>query len=189
MRRHAGDVGGGAGRSQCLVEGRVVRWTPGRGLDEPPARERGGVVLTVAERGDRLDVPDLGDAPFERRQDSVGQLQGALAVVLRGADGAAVVAATVGTDFVPRIVSALPDGWPAIERSLPQSAEELAATLPGSVALMRAGHALQPVLTPVTHRSRPLPAWVRKAFIVATLALVARHLTGRITRGAREGTP
>lgn len=112
------------------------------------------------------------------------QLHRAVAeLVERGGSG------TVGTDFVPRIVSALPDGWPAIERGLPQSAEELAATLPGSVALMRAGHALQPVLAPVTHRSRPLPAWVRKAFVVATLALATRHLTRRTTRGPREGTP
>ncbi len=97
-------------------------------------------------------------------------LHRAIADLVRGGSG------TVGTDFVPRIVPALTDGWRALERGLPQSAEELSDTLPGSVALMRAGHTLRPVLTPLTHRSRPLPPWLRSVLVVAMLAAGIRRL-------------
>ena len=97
---------------------------------------------------------------------------------LLSANGRGTVAG--GRDFVPHLLATVTNGWPAIERGMPQSAAELSSALPGSVALLRLGARLRPVLAPLTLRSQPLSRPVRLALIAG--AIGALLLTARATR-------
>lgn len=97
---------------------------------------------------------------------------------LLGASGRGIVAG--GRDVVPHLLATVTDGWAAIERGLPQSAAELSSALPGSVALLRVGARLRPVLAPLTLRPEPLSRLVRLALIAG--AIGALVLTARATR-------
>lgn len=95
---------------------------------------------------------------------------------LLGAGGRGVVAG--GRDSVPHLLAAFTDGWRAIERGLPQSAAELSSAAPGSVALLRLGRRLRPVLAPLTRRAELLSRRGRVALVsgvIAVLLLVARR--------------
>ena len=89
-----------------------------------------------------------------------------------------------GRDFVPHILATLPNGWPAIERGLPQSAVELSSALPGSVAMLRLGARLRPVLAPLTLRSDTLSGTVRLALVSGSTG--ALLLAARVRRRRRR---
>ena len=97
---------------------------------------------------------------------------------LLGASGRGIVAG--GRDVVPHLLATVTDGWAAIERGLPQSAAELSSTLPGSVALLRLGARLRPVLAPLTLRPEPLSRLVRLSLIAGTIGALV--LAARATR-------
>lgn len=77
----------------------------------------------------------------------------------------------IGERRWPHGAAPLAGGWPAIERGLPQSAEDLdRAALPGTSALLRAGYAVRGVLRPVALSSR---GWARPALAIAVAAVAA----------------
>lgn len=93
-----------------------------------------------------------------------------------------------GVDYVPHLLAALTDGWPALRKGLPQSVIDLELAAPGSAALTWLGHQLRPLLGPLTLRAEPLPRAVRIALAgVAGVAGVA-VITG-LARVARKARP
>jgi hypothetical protein len=80
---------------------------------------------------------------------------------LTRADAACVVRG--GIDRKPHVLAMMVNGWPAIERGLPQSFSDLQHTLPGSAYGLKAGFRLKPVMAPVALRSRPLSLSARAA--------------------------
>ena len=97
---------------------------------------------------------------------------------LLSASGRGTVAG--GRDFVPHLLATVTNGWPAIERGIPQSAAELSSALPGSVALLRLGARLRPLLAPLTLRPEPVSRPLRLAVIAG--AIGALLLMARATR-------
>jgi hypothetical protein len=89
-----------------------------------------------------------------------------------------------GRDLVPHLLAAFTDGWHAIERGLPQSADELSSAAPGSVVLLRLGARLRPALAPLTLRAEPLGRRVRLALLAG---VVAALLLGAGARQRRAG--
>ncbi len=88
-----------------------------------------------------------------------------------------------GTDIVPHLLAAFTDGWRAIERGLPQSAAELSAAAPGSVALLRLGRRVRPLLAPLTLRAEPLDRGA--ALVIAAVAIGALAVLPRRRRRQR----
>lgn len=98
---------------------------------------------------------------------------------LLAAGGSGVVGG--GRDIVPHLLAPVTDGWPAIERGLPQSANELSSAAPGTVTLLRVGRRLRPLLAPLTVRAEPVSP--RAALAVASAAVgVVLVATGRRRR-------
>ncbi len=93
-----------------------------------------------------------------------------------------------GIDLVPHLLSTFTDGWRALDRGRPQSAEDLSRALPGSVGLLRLGRLVRPVLAPLSVRGRPLPGTIQAALAgaVAT-ALCVRSRPRNWWRGGLEG--
>jgi hypothetical protein len=81
-----------------------------------------------------------------------------------------------GIDLVPHLLSTFTEGWRALERGRPQSAEDLSRALPGSVAALRVGRVSRPVLAPMALRAQPLPGTTRAALLGAVAAAL---LSGR----------
>lgn len=107
-------------------------------------------------------------------------LDGAIQELL-AAGGRGVVAG--GRDIVPHLLAAFTDGWRAIERGLPQSAAELSSAAPGTVALLRLGRRLRPVLAPLTLRAEPLSRRAALAIVLAVIAVLLLTSRRRRCRG------
>jgi hypothetical protein len=71
-----------------------------------------------------------------------------------------------------RPLAAIIDGWPAIQRGLPQSAVELEAAVPTMASAPFVGYQLRPLLAPIGLRATPLPIQARMALIAAAVAAV-----------------
>lgn len=78
-----------------------------------------------------------------------------------------------GFDSRIHIFAPMVDGWRAIRRGLPQSAQDMSKAAPGSIALLRAGDRLRPLLAPVALRDRPLPVAAKAGLALGVLGLVA----------------
>jgi hypothetical protein len=92
---------------------------------------------------------------------------------LAGSPQACVVGG--GVDKIPRLLPSLINGWPAIERGLPQSYEDLQRAAPGSAIALKTGYRFKSLMTPVTTRSKPLPpAVVTIAWGMALLCMARR---------------
>ena len=93
---------------------------------------------------------------------------------LTGRDTVCVVRG--GIDRKPHVLAMMVNGWPAIERGLPQSFSDLESTMPGSAYGLKAGYRLKPLLAPVALRSKPLSTSARAAFGGAGLYVGTRLL-------------
>jgi len=71
-----------------------------------------------------------------------------------------------------RPLAAITDGWPAIQRGLPQSAAELEAAVPTLASGPFVGYQLRPLLAPIGLRATPLPIPARMALVAAAVAVV-----------------
>ena len=68
-----------------------------------------------------------------------------------------------GIDRTPHVLAMMVNGWPAIDRGLPQSFSDLEGTLPGSAYGLKVGYRLKPVLAPIALRPKPLSSSARAA--------------------------
>jgi hypothetical protein len=86
-----------------------------------------------------------------------------------------------GWNRQPHLLPAMTNGWPALERGLPQSYDEMEQAIPTSGAMIRTGYQLRPVLAPLTLRAGPLPLALRLG-LLAGLLFTGVYLTRRVMR-------
>jgi hypothetical protein len=82
-------------------------------------------------------------------------------------DGRGIVAG--GMTRAPGLLAVMANGWPAIQRGLPQSAVDLMVAVPGAPIMLWAGHQLQPILRPLSLRTWRVARHVQIAAVVAVI--------------------
>lgn len=89
----------------------------------------------------------------------------------------------VGEQRLPHPLAPLVDGWRAIERGLPQSADDMETVAPGSTLVLKAGSLAKPLLAPWALASRP---WSRPQLAAALLVLGAAAVGLSLVRRSRH---
>jgi len=119
-----------------------------------------------------------GQVAFYSYWTHVPTLRDAIATLLaRGGSG------VVGEQRLPHPLAPLADGWRAIARGLPQSADDMEAAAPGSTLLLKAGSLAKPLLAPWALTSRH---WSRPQVAAALLVLGVAAVGLSLVRSSRQ---
>jgi len=94
---------------------------------------------------------------------------------MMGPGGACVVRG--GIDRMPHAIASMANGWPALERGLPQSYSDLEKVMPGLAAGIKYGYRLKPVLAPLALRAKPFPITSKGTALGAGVYLGAKILS------------
>lgn len=89
----------------------------------------------------------------------------------------------IGEQRLPHPLAPLADGWRAIARGLPQSAENMEAAAPGSARVLKAGSLVKPLLAPWALTSR---RWSRPRLAAALLGLAVAAVGWSLVRPSRR---
>jgi hypothetical protein len=84
-----------------------------------------------------------------------------------------------GIDKTVHLLAAVANGWPALQRGLPQSFADMEKAAPGSARAVRLGYAARRVLAPLALRSKPLPKAVRWTLTASGLYVLCHALPAR----------
>lgn len=135
------------------------------------------------ERDDAIPWPVVvdevdGRVSFYSYWTHVPTLRAAIATLLaRGGRG------VLGEQRLPHPLARLADGWRAIARGLPQSADDMEAVAPGSTLVLKAGRLAKPVIGPWALTSR---RWSRAQSTAALLVLGVATVALSLARTSRQ---
>lgn len=94
---------------------------------------------------------------------------------MMGPGGACVVRG--GIDRMPHVMAYMVNGWPALQRGLPQSYIDLEKAIPGAARGIKYGYKLKSVLGPLALRAKPFPITSKGTALGAGVYLGAKILS------------